>query len=35
VSGEIHWVIPERIGKVKSVTGIPLTEAEAVWRELQ
>jgi 3-dehydroquinate synthase len=35
VSGEIHWVIPERIGKVKIVSGIPLTEAEAVWRELQ
>lgn len=35
VSGEIHWVIPECIGKVKSVSGIPLTEAEAAWRELQ
>jgi 3-dehydroquinate synthase len=35
VSGEIHWVVPERIGKVKIVTGIPLAEAEAVWRELQ
>lgn len=35
VRGEIHWVIPERIGKVKIVTGIPLGEAEGVWRELQ
>ncbi|HEY6291448.1 MAG TPA: 3-dehydroquinate synthase [Terriglobia bacterium] len=35
VAGEIHWVIPERIGKVRVVTGIPLATAEAVWRELQ
>jgi 3-dehydroquinate synthase len=35
VRGEIHWVIPERIGKVKITTGIPLAAAEAVWRELQ
>jgi 3-dehydroquinate synthase len=35
VGGEIHWVIPERIGKVRIVTGIPLAEAEATWRELQ
>jgi 3-dehydroquinate synthase len=35
VAGAIHWVIPERIGKVRIVTGIPLAEAEATWRELQ
>ena len=35
VSGEIHWVIPERIGTVKIVAGIPLQAAEAVWGELQ
>lgn len=35
VGGEIHWVIPERIGKVKITSGIPLAAAEAVWRELQ
>ena len=35
VGGKIHWVIPERIGKVRIVTGIPLTAAEAAWKELQ
>ena len=35
VGGNIHWVIPERIGKVRIVPGIPLEEAEAAWKELQ
>jgi len=35
VAGQIHWVIPERIGKVRVVSGIPVETAEAVWRELQ
>ncbi len=35
VGGEIRWVIPERIGKVRLVTGIPLGEAEAAWKVLQ
>ena len=35
VGGEIHWVIPESIGRVTIVKGIPLSEAEAVWREMQ
>jgi 3-dehydroquinate synthase len=35
VGGRIHWVIPERIGKVRIVPGIPLEEAEAAWKELQ
>jgi 3-dehydroquinate synthase len=35
VKGEIHWVMPESIGKVRIVTGIPLHEAESVWKELQ
>jgi len=35
VGGEIRWVIPERIGKVRIVAGIPLAEARAVWKELQ
>jgi len=35
VSGEIHWVIPERIGKVRIVTGVPMAAAESAWRELQ
>jgi len=35
VAGEIHWVIPERVGKVRIVTGIPLAEAESAWRDVQ
>ncbi|HXJ94800.1 MAG TPA: 3-dehydroquinate synthase family protein [Terriglobia bacterium] len=35
VGGKIHWVIPERIGKVQIVTGISLTEAEIAWKELR
>jgi 3-dehydroquinate synthase len=35
VGGEIRWVMPERIGKVRIVTGIPLAAAEAAWKELQ
>jgi len=35
VGGEIRWVIPEGIGKVQIVTGIPLAEAEAAWKDLQ
>ncbi|HUI42657.1 MAG TPA: 3-dehydroquinate synthase [Terriglobia bacterium] len=35
VAGTIHWVMPERIGKVRIVTGVPLAAAEAAWRELQ
>jgi 3-dehydroquinate synthase len=35
VGGEIHWVVPERIGKVRIVAGIPLSAAELAWREVQ
>lgn len=35
VGGKIHWVVPESIGKMRIVTGIPLDQAESVWRELQ
>jgi len=35
VAGEIHWVIPERVGKVRIVTGVPLSAAESAWREVQ
>jgi 3-dehydroquinate synthase len=35
VGGRIHWVIPERIGKVRIVTGIPLEVAANAWKELQ
>ena len=35
VGGKIHWVVPESIGKMKIVTGIPLDQAKSVWRKLQ
>lgn len=35
VRGDIHWVIPERMGKVRIVTGIPLHAAAAAWRDLR
>jgi 3-dehydroquinate synthase len=35
VGGKIHWVVPERIGKVQIVTGIPLAEAGNAWKELR
>jgi 3-dehydroquinate synthase len=35
VGGEIHWVIPECIGKVRIVTGVPLSAAASAWRALQ
>ncbi|HEV2425968.1 MAG TPA: 3-dehydroquinate synthase [Terriglobia bacterium] len=35
IGGEIHWVIPERIGKVRIVTGVPSNAASSAWRELQ
>jgi len=35
VAGEIHWVVPERIGKVRVVTDVPLEMATGVWAELQ
>ena len=35
VRGEIHWVIPERIGRVRIVTGVPLSTAAIAFRNLQ
>lgn len=35
VGGDIHWVIPERLGKVRIATGVPLAAAGLAWRELQ
>jgi 3-dehydroquinate synthase len=35
VGGEIRWIIPERIGRVRIITGVPLAEAEGAWKELQ
>jgi len=35
VGGRIHWVLPERIGKVRIVAGIPAAMAESALREVQ
>jgi 3-dehydroquinate synthase len=35
VGGQIHWVIPESIGKMRIVADISLREAESVWKDLQ
>lgn len=35
IRGQIHWVIPERIGKVRIVTGVPLSAAAAAFRDVQ
>src|SRR6516162_3318244 len=35
VRGEIHWVIPERIGRVRIVTGVSLSTAAIAFRNLQ
>jgi 3-dehydroquinate synthase len=35
IRGQIHWVIPERIGRVKIVTGVPLSMAAVAFRDLQ
>jgi 3-dehydroquinate synthase len=35
VAGEIHWVVPERVGKVRIVTGIQISAAKLAWHELQ
>jgi 3-dehydroquinate synthase len=35
IRGQIHWVIPERIGKVRIVTGVPLSAAAVAFRDLQ
>jgi 3-dehydroquinate synthase len=35
VGGQIHWVVPEAIGKMRIVTDISLREAESVWKDLQ
>jgi 3-dehydroquinate synthase len=35
IRGEIHWVIPERIGRVRTVTGVPLSAAAIAFRDLQ
>jgi 3-dehydroquinate synthase len=35
VGGRIHWVLPERIGKVRIVAGVPPAAAEAAFRDTQ
>ncbi len=35
VGGTIRWVIPEKIGKVRVVTGVPRCEVLAAFREIQ
>lgn len=35
IGGKIHWVIPERIGKVRIVTGVPPAVAAAAFRDVQ
>jgi len=35
ISGQIHWVIPERIGGVRIVTGIAPREVAAAFRDVQ
>ncbi len=35
IRGQIHWVVPERIGKVKIVADVPLTVAAGALRDLQ
>jgi 3-dehydroquinate synthase len=35
IRGQIHWVIPKRIGSVRVVTGVPLSMAAVAFRDLQ
>jgi len=35
VGGQIHWVLPERIGKVRVVADVPASEAESAFRDIQ
>ncbi len=35
VGGRIHWVLPERIGKVKVVPDVPMRVATAAFRDVQ
>jgi 3-dehydroquinate synthase len=35
VGGRIHWVIPERVGKVRIMDDVPLQLAAAAFREVQ
>jgi 3-dehydroquinate synthase len=35
VGGKIHWVLPERLGKIRIVADIPSAEAAAAFRDVQ
>jgi 3-dehydroquinate synthase len=35
IGGQIHWVLPERIGKVRIEKDVPLAAAAAAFRDLQ
>ncbi len=35
IGQQLHWVIPQRIGKVKIVTGVPERAAAAAFRDVQ
>jgi 3-dehydroquinate synthase len=35
IAGEIHWVIPEKIGKVRVMTGVPRSDVLAVLADIQ
>jgi 3-dehydroquinate synthase len=35
VGGRIHWVLPERIGKVRVVADVPQAEVESAFRDIQ
>jgi 3-dehydroquinate synthase len=35
VGGQIHWVIPERIGKVRIVDDVPLSTAAEAWCDVR
>ncbi len=34
-SGKVHWVLPERIGKMKIESGVPEKEVRAAFRDIQ
>ncbi len=35
VRGQVHWVVPERIGKVRIMSDVPLETAAAAFRDLR
>jgi len=35
IGGQVHWVIPERIGRVQIVSGVPEKIVAAAFRDTQ